>query len=51
MGAKPQLVCTDLSGYHNQNLPDTIAKISRGDSWRQQRIIIILPASDMVPAG
>ena len=50
MGAKPQLVVTDLSGYHNQNLPETIATLTRGNSWRRQRVIVILPASDMMPA-
>ena len=50
MGAKPQLVVTDMVGHHNQNLPETVARLSRGDSWKHQRIIVILPASDMVPA-
>lgn len=49
MGAKPQLVVTDMSGHHAQNLPETISRLTRGGSWLPQRIVVILPAADMVP--
>ena len=45
-----QLVITDMSGHHAQNMPDTIARLQRGKSWLKQRIIVILPAADLVPA-
>lgn len=50
MGAKPQLICTDMEGHHNANLPETISRLTRGGSWLRQRIVLLLPAADMVPA-
>jgi hypothetical protein len=46
--SKPQLVVQDFSGHHNANLPDTIARLTRGGSWKKQRVIVILPAADTV---
>jgi hypothetical protein len=46
---KPQLV-TDLSGIHNQDLEKTRTRILKGGSWKKQRVIVILPAADLVPA-
>jgi hypothetical protein len=48
--AKPQLVVTDMSGHHAQNMPETISRLQRGGSWKKQRIIVVLPAADLVPA-
>jgi hypothetical protein len=48
--AKPQLVVTDMSGHHAQNMPETVSRLQRGGSWKRQRIIVILPAADLVPA-
>ena len=50
MGTKPQLVITDMSGHHNTNMPETIARLQRGGSWKKQRIVVVLPAADLVPA-
>ena len=47
---KPQLVITDMSGQHAANLEETSARLHRGSSWKKQRIIVILPAADVVPA-
>jgi hypothetical protein len=46
---KPQLV-TDLSGLHNQDLHKSHARLLKGGSWKKQRVIVILPAADLVPA-
>jgi len=46
---KPQLVVQDFSGAHNNN-PSTTARLIRGASWKKQRIVVILPASDLIPA-
>ena len=46
---KPQLV-TDLSGLHNQDLEKTRTRILKGGSWKKQRVVVILPAADLVPA-
>ena len=47
---KPQLLVTDLSGTHNKDLEKTASRIQKGGSWRKQRMVVILPAADMVPA-
>lgn len=47
---KPQLLVTDLSGVHNKDLPKTVSRIQQGGSWKKQRMVVILPAADMVPA-
>lgn len=47
---KPQLVITDLGGAHNRDLGATVARLDRGKSWIKQRIVVILPAADKVPA-
>jgi hypothetical protein len=47
---KPQLVITDLGGLHNADLPKTTARLIQGKSWKRQRIVVILPAADLVPA-
>lgn len=47
---KPQLVVSDLSGEHNKDLSKTVARLDRGKSWRKQRIVVVLPAADRVPA-
>ena len=46
---KPQLV-TDLSGLHNADLEKTRTRILKGGSWKKQRVVVILPAADLVPA-
>jgi len=48
--SKPQLVVSDLSGHHNANLPQKADELRRGGSWKKQRIILVLPAADLVPA-
>jgi hypothetical protein len=47
---KPQLVCTDLGGAHNKDLTKTRARLMKGASWKKQRIVVILPAADLIPA-
>lgn len=47
---KPQLVVTDMSGHHAANMPETVSRLTRGGSWKKQRIVVILPAADVVSA-
>lgn len=47
---KPQLVVSDLGGEHNRDISKTVARLDRGKSWIKQRIVVILPAADKVPA-
>jgi hypothetical protein len=40
----------DFGGQHNADLNKTSARLLKGGSWKRQRIIVILPAADMIPA-
>ncbi len=46
---KPQFTIQDM-GYHNNNLEETSARLLKGNSWKKQRIIVIIPAGDTIPA-
>jgi hypothetical protein len=48
--SKSELFVTDMSGRHNQNLPEKAEELRRGGSWRKQRIVLVLPAADLVSA-
>jgi len=45
---KPQLICSDLSGSHNSDLKMARARVLRNGSWKKQRIVVILPADEMM---
>lgn len=47
---KPQLVAQGLDGVHNQDLAKTSARLMRGASWKKQRIVVIIPAGEQLPA-
>jgi hypothetical protein len=47
---KPQLVVQNMGGYNNDDLDGTKARLMKGASWKKQRIIVILPAADVIPA-
>jgi len=47
--SNPQIVVQDLGGFHNANLPQSCARIVKGGSWKKQRVIVIIPAADLVP--
>lgn len=47
---KPELTLQDFGGVHNSDLGKTSARILKGGSWRHQRIVVVLPAADMIPA-
>lgn len=46
---KPQLVVQDFQGAHNAS-PGTSARLLKGASWKKQRIVVIIPAGDSIPA-
>jgi len=46
----PQLIVQDFGGVHNSDLKRTSARLMRGGSWKKQRIIVVIPSSDMIPA-
>jgi len=47
---KPELVMLDVGGRHNADLTQTRARLLKGGTWKRQRIIVILPAADLIPA-
>jgi hypothetical protein len=47
---KPQLVIADFGGKHNSDLNGTSTRLLKGGSWKRQRIVVILPAADSIPA-
>lgn len=47
---KPQLIIQDFGGAHNSDLHKTSARLIKGASWKKQRIVVILPSADMIPA-
>jgi hypothetical protein len=47
---KPQLVVENFGGFHNSKINETRSRILRGGSWKKQRIVVVLPAADTIPA-
>jgi len=45
-----KLTVTDMGGAHNSDLDASRARLIRGGSWKKQRIIVIIPAGEMIPA-
>ncbi len=50
MTLKPQLVVSDFSGEHNKNLEQSSSRLLKGGSWKKQRVIVLVPAADDIPA-
>lgn len=48
--SKPELVIQDWGGAHNADLNKTRARLIKGGSWKKQRIVVLIPAGDMIPA-
>jgi len=44
------LVIQDFAGVHNSDLAATGARLIKGASWRKQRVVVVLPAGDSIPA-
>ena len=47
---KPQLVQFDGAGEHNKDLAQTRSRLLKGGSWKRQRIVVIIPSADLIPA-
>lgn len=47
---KPQLTIQSFDGEHNRDVTKTRDRLIKGGSWKKQRIILILPAGDSIPA-
>ena len=49
MSAKPEIVSSGV-GYHNSDLPKSTLRVIEGGSWKKQRIVVIVPSADLIPA-
>ena len=47
---KPQLVGLTNEGRNNANLGQSTARIIKGASWKKQRVIMLIPAGEMIPS-
>jgi hypothetical protein len=45
-----ELIIQDFKGAHNGKPDQTTARLIKGASWKKQRVVVILPAADMIPA-
>lgn len=48
--SKPALIAQDFGGQHNKNIEQTFSRLMKGGSWKKQRVIVIIPAGDSIPA-
>lgn len=48
--SKPELIIQDFGGVHNKDLAGTSARLMKGKSWKNQRVIVIIPAAQSIPA-
>lgn len=48
--SKPQLLQFDGAGEHNKDLKQTRSRLLKGGSWKRQRIVVIIPSSDLMAA-
>lgn len=47
---KPQITVQDFGGALGSDLDATRARLIKGGTWKKQRVIVVLPAGDMIPA-
>lgn len=47
---KPQLTVADFSGQHNALTDKTSERLQKSGMWRKQRIVVIIPAAESIPA-
>jgi len=45
---KPELVGFSPAGRHNESIETAFARITEGATWKKQRIVVILPASNSI---
>jgi hypothetical protein len=46
----PELTIQDFKGRHNAHPDQTVARLIKGGSWKKQRVIVIIPAGESIPA-
>lgn len=48
-GARPELIVQDFKGHHNAD-PHLRGRLMRGASWKHQRIVVLIPSANSIPA-
>lgn len=46
---KPEIICYN-SGKHNEDITKTNSRLVKGASWKKQRIILLIPSANLMPA-
>ena len=48
---KPQIVSFNASeaGRNNVDLANSVSKLTKGGSWKKQRVVMLIPASESIP--
>lgn len=44
------LIVQDFGGAHSADMEGTRARLLKGGSWKKQRVVVIIPAGDSIPA-
>lgn len=44
------IIIQDFGGAHNEDIGKTRARLIKGGSWKKQRIVVIIPAGQNIPA-
>jgi hypothetical protein len=47
---RPGLIVQDFGGIHNADPTATAARLMKGGSWKKQRVVVVIPAGDDIPA-
>lgn len=45
-----QTISNDFAGRHNADLAQSTVRVLQGGTWKKQRIVVLIPAADMIPA-
>jgi hypothetical protein len=48
--SKPQIIGNAAEGYHNADVAKSYSRVMKGGSWKKQRIVVLVPSSDLIAA-
>lgn len=47
---KPTILQQETAGRHNGDLAASTARVLKGGTWKRQRVVMVIPAADAIPA-